>query len=681
MAWITGAELLERCLGGLVDGSLVAVLAVGFAVVFRSARFLHVALADLATLGGGLAVFAASTLDLSAAHMVPRAAGILVILAACGLACGGVGLAVERIVFRPLRSEPAAVSTFSSIGLSLAAVSLASLMLGRDGRACFDLLPGEPLFPAFGRRPTAGDVLIVSIVVSLLTAVWTVRRGLVVSGRESPVTARSSDRVIRRSFFTGGVLAGATGAVMALTSTTITAATGTHLGLQALLAAAIGGLGGVRGAVLGGLVIGCSGALVEAWVGEAWVWPVTFVWLLLIMVVRIPAESSISSLRPEGPVPVPTQPPGRPPLAGPTPMPCQTAGGVESPAADSRRDRSGGGDATGGSVGRVTGRAAWILDGLTKSPWTAATGLVSVAILTLLFPSVGPPVTAVVTACMLLLALGAGAGWVGLVHLGVLGFFSLGRAVGLAVWSPSPAWSAGPAAAGAMAAGVLATIAVAAALAACTRRLDRNAFAIVTFGFTEAMIRALGAEPAGGVVGGPPAAGGWWWPSTGLALVGIAALMLAGLWRSRIGLRASAVRQDESAAAAVGLSITRARSGGCILSAALAGLAGGFHACSGGGPATIDSVWPATATLVAALGVIGSGADRGVVLAALLVAACGGPWNPQASGALGSGLQMALGLGLVWSLGRRPEGLFESGRIAEEIRFARLRTRRRSWLA
>lgn len=638
MAMIGGTELVERCLGGLVDGSLVAALAVGFAVVFRSARFLHVAMADLATLGGVLAAFAASTLDLPATHAVPRAVGILAVLSACGLTCGGVGLALERIVFRPLRHEPAAVSTFSSIGLSLAAVSLASVGLGRDGWVCAGLVPAEPLFPAFGRRPTAGDVLVVSIVVSLLTAVWGVRRRLRAPGWPAIANGRSSDPVICWSFFTGGALAGATGAIMALTSATIAASTGTQIGLQALLAGVIGGLGGVRGAVLGGLVIGCSRSWAEAWVGDAWAWPVTFVGLLLILIVRTPAESAIGTARPQGPAPSPTQapPPEEMPVSNRTPAPTDPGGPPE---------------------------------GMTGSPWTAGAGLLSLAILSLLVPAVGPAITAAVTAGMLLLALGTGSGWVGLVHLGVLGFFSLGRAVTLALLSQSPVWSVGAAAVG-----ILVTIASGAALVACTRRLDRNAFAITTFGFTAAVFGSLGAMPVGGVLAGPPAADGRWWPSVGLALAAIAMLVLRSLWRSRIGLRARAVAQDESAAAAVGLSITRARSGGGIVSAALAGLAGAFHACSVGGPPTIDGIWPATAALVAGLGVIGSGADRGLGLAALLLAACGGPWNPQASGAMAASLRVALGLGLVWSLRWRPEGLFDSGRIAEEVRFARLRS-------
>jgi len=90
-----------------------------------------------------------------------------------------------------------------------------------------------------------------------------------------------------------------------------------------------------------------------------------------------------------------------------------------------------------------------------------------------------------------------------------------------------------------------------------------------------------------------------------------------------------------------------------------------------------ESLWPATAMLVAGLAIAGSGSLSGGVLAALVLAACGGPWSPTPMRETLPGLQaafaLAFGLGLVAVMRRRPAGLVESDMIVEELRFAGVR--------
>lgn len=682
---IDGTPLLERCSAGLADGAVVAILAAGLAMHFRAGRFVHVALADLVTLGGGAAVGAAMAMDLPARHAVPRSIVLVAIIAGCGALCGGINLAWWRIVFRPLRHETPVLSSLSSIGLSLAAAGLASLNLGSEGRSCAALLPIEGLDPALGRRPNAADVLIVSIAVTALTGVWLIRRRLLpdraaadprAPNAASPsedhfdAIAGSVERSMRWNFLTSGVLAGLAGALLALSSANITAATGPRVGSQALLAAVIAGFGGVRAAVVGGLGIGLLHSFATAFAGDEWSWPGAFVVLLLLIVM----VSRVVAVRPSGSRFFPADSPG--PIGG---RPVYADGGGTAVApwkpflAAVRRLRQ----------------------ACVRSRWATWGVFAVLAVLAACVPAAGAPILAVLTAGMLLAALGTGAGWVGLFHLGVFGFFSIGRAVALALATPSLPTQI----TAVVTAGAAATV-VGAGLAACTRRLERATFAIVTFGFSQSVLVALEALRGRGRATGafpsptdlpfsdrPAEAGmlldaGWssgpgWWPLIGLAMLPVMLGCLGRIWESRMGLCWTAVREDEAAAASLGLSVTWARWGGCVLSASLAGLAGGAQACCGGEALASESLWPATAMLVAGLAIAGSGSLSGGVLAALVLAACGGPWSPTPMRETLPGLQaafaLAFGLGLVAVMRRRPAGLVESDMIVEELRFAGVR--------
>lgn len=653
--------MLERWCDGLVEGSLVAVMAVGFAVIFRSRGFLHAALVDLATVGGVLAVVAAAWLDLASVHAFSTAAWIVLILVISGLACGGLNLAFERTVFRPLEREAAIVPALSSIGLSLVVGGLAFLLLGVEGRSCATMVPREPLLPALLTRPTARDVMVVAVTVVLLTAVWSIRRRLIPPATKA-TPHRTGDEAARWSFLVGGVLAGVTGASIALTSATIDCTTGPRIGLMALMAACVGGLASVRGAVLGGFVIGFVHGLATALVGDAWAWPLMFAFVLIILVAR----------------------------------PAGLLGGLTfrrsaSPTAQGRRPFQGEERTSDGDIGHAPGQwSAWpdgpTHGGLLASAWKLPAAIALLIIVPSLFPSTGWIVSGFVVSGLLVAAMVTGAGWVGLLHLGLCGCFSLGWSVTLAVSAPQ---ASSPIVA--VAAGTAVATVVGAGFAACTRRLDRHAFAIMAFGFAEAVrlwleasrhradtLHAAALAMEGGVerflTDAVEAANGMTrLPLLAVVVVPMVVVVLLLVWRSGIGLCWTAVREDERAAASLGLSVTRARWYGCALSSAVAGLSGSLQALSGGGDVPSARIWPAVAALVAVLAIAGSGTIRGGIFAAAILAVCGGPWCHVISEETTSGLRAVLGLGLVVAMRLRPGGLFVSGPLLEELRFVRMR--------
>lgn len=682
---ISGVDVLERCCEGLASGAVVAVLAVAVGLVFRACRFLHVALGDLVTIGGAAAVWAAVAMDLPGMHAVLRSMGIVAIIAGCGAVCGGLNVALEAVVFRQLRSDPPVLSSISSVGLSLAAVSMMSMTIGPEGLSITGVMPAESLFPAFGRRPTTADILMLSTAVAVLTGVWMIRRRLLpaIAPRDTvsafTIGERNGmiDRTIRWNFLTSGALAGTVGAVVALTFSTITSATGSHIGSKAILAAAIASLGGIRAAIVGGLVIGMLHSVAGGFVGIEWSWPMTF--LLLVVLVVVAPRGFLGRVTPG----TGWFPPGKreervvDTRSWAALVPCNEQSSVSS-------------KSTGWSFVDDVVRSR-------RAGWVACSLL---AILYVFVPSAEGWILAVPTIGLLLMALGAGAGWVGLLHLGVPGFFSLGWAIAHGLSNPSL-----PSRLGAVVSAGLAAALVGAGLAACTRRLERSTFAIVTFVFSEVMLiaiavlRARGASTDGAdvsidaslsagmvEVGMPPdggsSSGPWWWPLIALTLLPVTLECLERFRRSRAGLRWTAVREDEKAAASIGLSVTRSRWTGSVVSALLAGLAGGVQACSGGGPVTAESLWPATAVLVAGLGVAGSGSLRGGMLATVVVLVCWGSLSPFRPSEAIIGLQVVLGIGLVAMMRWRPAGLIESGMVLEEISFARRRMREaRQWIA
>src|SRR6476469_4888704 len=211
------------------------------------------------------------------------------------LASGTLNVMIERVAYKPLRNAPKLAPLITAIGMSFILQNVGLLWRGQPD-ASPDLIGSQKsYFSVFGVGIEHSDVFAVVVTVPLLMALlWFV--GSTRYGKAMRATAQDPDaarlmgidvdRTIQLTFLLGGLMAGAAGLIFALYNGTIRFNQGFTAGLIAFTAAVMGGIGNLKGAVVGGLLIGIVQALSDTRIGTDWTKPVVFAILILVMVFR-----------------------------------------------------------------------------------------------------------------------------------------------------------------------------------------------------------------------------------------------------------------------------------------------------------------------------------------------------------------------------------------------------------
>ena len=286
---------LQQCLIGLTNGALIALVALGYTMVYGIIGLINFAHGDLIMLGACLALTLVGAMGLAAAGPATTWLGIILLVVLCGLFCGGLNLAVDRLVYKPLRTAPKLAPLVSAIGVSFIFMNVGLFWLGPSDRSFPELLPSTNLLGGEGLQVTWKDLLVLLVVVPLMVGltlpVRTTRLGRAMRAVCQDPTAAALvgidvDRVIAATFFIGGFLGGAASVIYGLYINTIGFQMGFQNGLYAFTAAVLGGIGSIPGAVLGGVVIGLVRALSSAYVSERWTGGIVFAILIVILVFR-----------------------------------------------------------------------------------------------------------------------------------------------------------------------------------------------------------------------------------------------------------------------------------------------------------------------------------------------------------------------------------------------------------
>lgn len=302
------ATLLQQVLNGLITGSLFALIALGYSMVYGIVELINFAHGDLFMLGCFLALTIVGALGLGGAGALGTGLGILLLVVACAAFCAGLNGLVNRIVYQPLRNAPKLAPLVSAIGVSFIFMNL-GLFWGAVPMEVFgggvapaankdfpNLIGNRNLF-AEGAwiRFTLKDLVVLAVTVPLMIGlhlfVRHTRLGKAMRATaQNPIAAQlmgiDVNRVIGATFVIGGALAGAASVLYALHVNTIGFQMGYQNGLYAFTAAVLGGIGSIPGAVLGGLVIGLVRSLGSQYVGEQWVSALVFVILIVLLIFR-----------------------------------------------------------------------------------------------------------------------------------------------------------------------------------------------------------------------------------------------------------------------------------------------------------------------------------------------------------------------------------------------------------
>lgn len=300
--------VLQQLLLGLTNGMVFALIALGYTMVYGILELINFAHGDLFMLASFLALTLVGLFGLGDASGGTLAVGLVGVIVVCALFAAGLNWAVDRVVYKPLRKAPKLAPLVSAIGVSFVFMNLGlfwgGLPMDEFGggvapaapKSFPELLPNINLLGEDATlRVTPKDLLvIVSSLVVMAALFWFVNRTKLGKAMrataQNPVAARlmgiDVDKVIGATFLIGGALAGFAAVIYSLYINTINFQMGYQNGLYAFTAAVLGGIGNIRGAVLGGLVIGLLRAFSDQFIGAQWQPAILFGTLILILVFR-----------------------------------------------------------------------------------------------------------------------------------------------------------------------------------------------------------------------------------------------------------------------------------------------------------------------------------------------------------------------------------------------------------
>jgi branched-chain amino acid transport system permease protein len=289
------AIFVQQCLNGLTTGTLFALIAIGYTMVYGIVELINFAHGDLFMLGSFLALTLVGWLGLVAASTFGVAAGLLLVLFLSMALCALLNMTVDRFVYRPLRNAPKLTPLVSAIGVSFVFMGLGQVWKGVADLDFPDLLSNKNLLGSETLRFTFKDLMVYVVTVPLMVGLtvfvrFTKLGKAMRATAQNPVAARlmgiDSDRVIGVTFAIGGALAGAASVIYGLHVNTVSYQMGYQNGLYAFTAAVLGGIGNLPGAVLGGIVIGLVRSLGSQYVDEKWTSALVFAILIILLVFR-----------------------------------------------------------------------------------------------------------------------------------------------------------------------------------------------------------------------------------------------------------------------------------------------------------------------------------------------------------------------------------------------------------
>ena len=284
--------LFELLCGGIVKGSIYALIALGYTMVYGIIQLINFAHGEVYMIGAFAAFIVAGILTLtgySGLTVLMLAAVVAVIYSAA------YGYTLEKIAYRPLRNAPRLSPLISAIGASIFLLNYVQLAQTPDFLPFPELVPEYDFMEPISRYLSSVDVVILIVttltMVALTVLIKYTRIGKAMRATQQDlVMARlvgiNVDRVISATFIIGSVLAAIAGVLIASRTGQINATIGFMAGIKAFTAAVLGGIGNIPGAVLGGLVLGIAETLGAGYISSAYEDVFAFALLVLILTLR-----------------------------------------------------------------------------------------------------------------------------------------------------------------------------------------------------------------------------------------------------------------------------------------------------------------------------------------------------------------------------------------------------------
>ncbi len=266
---------IQQLINGLVLGSMYALVALGYTMVYGVLNLINFAHGDVLMIG---AMVGLTLLELIQ-KISPQMPGLLQLALAIGGAipvCVAVSVLIERVAYRRLRNAPRLAPLITAIGISILLQTMAMMLWGRNPLPFPQVLPTEPLH-LFGGLITPTQILLLSlsalamVTLSLLverTRMGRAMRAVAENPRVAALMGVDANRVIVFTFAIGAALAAVAGVMWAANYASAQFAMGFVPGLKAFSAAVLGGIGNIYGAMLGGILLGLIESLGAGYIGD-----------------------------------------------------------------------------------------------------------------------------------------------------------------------------------------------------------------------------------------------------------------------------------------------------------------------------------------------------------------------------------------------------------------------------
>jgi branched-chain amino acid transport system permease protein len=315
VGFLTDPVFQQQLINGLTNGLIIALIALGYTMVFGIVELINFAHGDLFMLGGFKALTILSILaglgliiPESSAFSLISVSILLILLIFVPIFCACINYLVDRLVYKPIRNAPKLTALVSAIGVSFILLNIGlfwgglPLELFSDGKSASApkdfpaLLPFDSLLGADADLFfTARDLLVYLVTIPALVAltcfvkftkIGKAMRAVAQSPFAAQLVGIKPDRIISVTFMLGGALAGLASVIHTQLFNSISFGMGFRAGLDAFTAAVLGGIGSLPGAFIGGLLIGVFRAFSDQYISTQWTNAVVFGLLIVVLIFR-----------------------------------------------------------------------------------------------------------------------------------------------------------------------------------------------------------------------------------------------------------------------------------------------------------------------------------------------------------------------------------------------------------
>jgi branched-chain amino acid transport system permease protein len=290
-------KFVQELVNGFTTGSLYALVALGYSMVYGVLKLLNFAHGDLYMVGAYIGYFVIQWFGGSTALSIPVPLLLLIMFLLAGGGVGALGVAIERFAYRPLRDAPRIAPLITALGVSFFLENTVLLLFSASYKQY-----STSDFISFSTGIHIGplDIDIVRIMVIVLSVLLMVGLRLLVNrttlGKQMRAVAADReaaemlginvDYTIAATFFLGSALAGISGVMAGLVFNQLNNTMGFLAGLKAFTAAVVGGIGSIPGAMLGGMLIGLAESMITGYISSTYTNLIVFGILIAVMLVR-----------------------------------------------------------------------------------------------------------------------------------------------------------------------------------------------------------------------------------------------------------------------------------------------------------------------------------------------------------------------------------------------------------